>query len=148
MHVPPPPQPVIVEVTIHFDAFSIPRFGGGESNARNNAVVDPAGNIDLTKVHGPVVIYFRADPADHHPFDRAGPLFTSDTPLQHTRRWKSDAQFRRIKLLDHGYTLMVDYHNINTKYGRPMPANGYDLAFSGVRRGEGDPAIKNGSVTS
>jgi hypothetical protein len=146
MHVPPPP--VVVEVMIRFDAFSIPRFERRESNAKNDAVVDAAGNIDLTKIHGPVTIYFRVDPADHHPFDRAGPLFTSDTPLQHTRRWRSDIQFRRIKLLDHGYTLMVDYHNINTRHGRPMPANGYDLAFSGMKRGDADPAIKNGSVTS
>lgn len=147
MHVPPPP-PVVVEVTIRFDAVSVPRFERRDSAARNDAVVDAAGNIDLTRIRGPVRLYFRVDPADHHPFDRAGPLFTSDSPLEHTRRWRADIQFRRIQLLDRGYTLMVDYHNINTKHGRPMPANGYDLAFSGMRRGGADPAIKNGSATS
>jgi hypothetical protein len=153
MHASPPPSPpTVVEVTIHFDNFFIPLFKRDEAdekrsaNANNHATVDAAGNIDLTNIYGPVVIYFRVNPADHHPFDRAGPLFTSDSPLQHTHRWRRDIQFQRVRLLDHGYTLRVDYHNVNKKHGRPMPANGYDLAFSGLDQGA-DPAIKNGSVS-
>lgn len=159
----PPPKapPVVVEIMIHFDSSAVARYeraGVGDQAAApasdekrprdaRLATVDAAGNIDLTRIYGPVVLRFRADPADHHRFDHAGALFTSDTPLAHTRRWRPDAQFRRVRLSDHGFTLSVDYQNINTRHGRPMPANGYDLAFEAMKRDRDDPAIRNSGVT-
>jgi hypothetical protein len=147
MQLPPPPQtsPAAIEILIHFDSAGVPRYEGRGSRGEGLGSVDAAGNIDLTLTRGPVVLTFKTDPADHHPFDRGGALFVSDTPLVHTRRWRPDIQFRRVRLLDHGYTLTIDYHNINRKHGRPMPANGYDLAFRQLRRQDGDPAIKNGA---
>jgi hypothetical protein len=157
MH-PPPPPPAVVEVTIHFDPFGVrhyearpadraasERTNGGKNNDEQ-ATVAADGTIDLTRISTPVTLYFKVDPAEHHPFDRVAPLFTSNSPFEHTRRWRPDEQFRRIQLLDHGFTLRVDYHNIRIRHGRPMPANGYDLAFRGVERRDADPAIKNGSV--
>ena len=140
---------------MHFDQFGIPRYQavdnakGAQDNARHGyAVVEPDGTIDLTQVRTPVVIVFRVDPAEHHRFDRRAPLFTSDTPFTHTHRWRPDEQFRRVRRLDDGLTLRIDYQNINKKHRRPMPANGYDLSFSPGRHEDKDPAIKNSSATN
>jgi hypothetical protein len=157
MYAPPPPP--VIEISVHFDSFGALHYARRGANARPEdadangsgsdlATVDPDGTIDLTRIATPVVLVFHADPADHHPFDRRGPLFTSDAPFIHTHRWRPDEQFRRVRLMDHGYTLRIDYRNINHKHGRPMPANGYDLSFLPDGRHDKDPAIKNGSVTS
>jgi len=153
MPIPPPPSPpVVIEIAIHFDAFGALRYEGrparetGAGREAGFGSVDPVGDIDLTKIHTPVVPRFSTDPADHHPFDPKGALFTSDAPFIHTQPWRPDDQFRRVRLSDHGYTLTIDYQNIAVRRGRPMPANGYDLSFARLKRHGGDPAIRNGAV--